>query len=394
MIESEYDDDKTDYEKDIISPSTLPLLWNLQTLYIDSQGRQISVPSKIWEMPQLRHIEIMLAVLPDPMDAQGTITILENLQTLSVIHNFRCTKEVVERIPNLKNLKCSYNFDNLEEWSYYCLHNLSRLHKLESLTFTAKDFSLESITFPVSLKKLILSDCGIPWKDMTIIGSLPNLEVLKLDNDAFKGWEWNPVEGEFLRLKVLLIKSCELVWWTAEDAHFPNLEVLSLRFMRDLKEIPSSIGDIATLKSISVQYCSDSIRKSAQQIMEEQQSNGNESLQFYINDTVEVKVEMDCDGCVRKVKNAVCSLKGVKTVDINRKQSSERLLGSIQSLKECEEHRLRGYESVSMSTMIRTIDVVFVVLRFSTYENKMRKISEKYVEAYDEMKSQYKQFCC
>ncbi|KAL0436722.1 UNVERIFIED_CONTAM: putative late blight resistance proteinR1B-8 [Sesamum radiatum] len=345
MIESEYDDDTTNYEKDIISPSTLPLLWNLQTLYIDSQGRQISVPSEIWEMPQLRHIDIMLAVLPEPTDAQDTITILENLQTLSMIHNFRCTKEVVERIPNLKNLKCSYNFDNLEEWPYYCLHNLSCLHKLESLTFTAQDFSLESITFPISLKKLILSDCRIPWKDMTIIGSLPNLEVLKLNNDSFKGPEWNPIEGEFLRLKVLLIKSCELVWWAAEDAHFPNLEVLSLRQMRDLKEIPSSIGDIATLKSIWVQYCSDPIRKSAQRILEEQRSNGNESLQFYINDTVEIKVEMDCDGCVRKVKNAVCNLRGVKTVDINTKQSRVTVSGYLDPYKVLKSVRNTGKEA-------------------------------------------------
>eukprot|EP01018_Ginkgo_biloba_P037960 Gb_20920 [translate_table: standard] len=36
--------------------------------------------------------------------------------------------------------------------------------------------------------------------------------------------------------------------------------------------------------------------------------------------TVEVKVRMDCDGCERKVKNAVSSMSGVKSVDVNRKQ--------------------------------------------------------------------------
>ncbi|KAL0460470.1 UNVERIFIED_CONTAM: hypothetical protein Slati_0674200 [Sesamum latifolium] len=181
-------------------------------------------------MPQLRHINIRLAVLPDPMDVQDTNTILENLQTLSLIHNFKCTKEVVVRIPNLKNLECSY-FNNLEKWSYYCLHNLAHLHKLESLSLRAEDFLLESITLPTSLKKLTLSDCRIPWTEMTIIGSLPNLEVLKLHGDAFTGPEWNPIEGEFLRLKTLHIESCELVWWTAENTHFPNLEALTLKLM-------------------------------------------------------------------------------------------------------------------------------------------------------------------
>ncbi|KAL0460472.1 UNVERIFIED_CONTAM: hypothetical protein Slati_0674400 [Sesamum latifolium] len=272
------------YKKDIISSFTLPLLWNLQTLYIksDDDKSQIALPSEIWMIPQLRHINISWAVLLDPMDAKDhTTTILENLQDLIVIQNFKCTKEVVERIPILKELQVNYP-DDLDEWSDVQLHNLAHLHKLESFSLDATIFPLKSITFPTSLKKLVLEDCEIPWEDMTIIGSLPNLEVLKLHFDAFKGPEWNPVAGEFLRLKFLLIKSCDLVWWTAEDSHFPNLEVLSLRLMNDLKEIPSSIGDIATLKLIRVKICSGHIEDSAKQILEEQRCNGNESLQVEI----------------------------------------------------------------------------------------------------------------
>ncbi|PHT85772.1 hypothetical protein T459_07878 [Capsicum annuum] len=37
--------------------------------------------------------------------------------------------------------------------------------------------------------------------------------------------------------------------------------------------------------------------------------------------TVEIKVKMDCDGCERRVTNAVSSMKGVKSVDVSRKQS-------------------------------------------------------------------------
>ncbi|KAM3286006.1 heavy metal-associated isoprenylated plant protein 21 [Capsicum chacoense] len=36
--------------------------------------------------------------------------------------------------------------------------------------------------------------------------------------------------------------------------------------------------------------------------------------------TVEIKVKMDCDGCERRVKNAVRRMKGVKTVEVIRKQ--------------------------------------------------------------------------
>ncbi|KAL0356215.1 UNVERIFIED_CONTAM: Late blight resistance protein R1-A [Sesamum radiatum] len=238
------------------------------------------LPSRIWEMPQLRHIFINSVVLPFPT-APLDSTILENLQTLALIYNFRCMTKVLERIPNLKKLKLSYP-SHVEEWSHYCLYNLARLHKLESLFLSAENFFLENIVFPTALKKLALSRCGIPWKDMKIIGSLLNLEVLKLYCNAFKGGEWNPVDGQFPRLRVLLIHQSDLVRWNAETIHFPNLESLFLQDMHDLEEIPSDIGDIATLCSIHLDSCSDSIVNSAKQILEEQHSNGNE-LQVWVN---------------------------------------------------------------------------------------------------------------
>ncbi|KAK4441017.1 putative late blight resistance proteinR1A-10 [Sesamum alatum] len=152
------------YEKDIISSSILSVLWNLQTLYIKSDivTPIIALPFDLWMMPQLRHINITRVVLPNPVDAQDTTTILENLQKLSEIHNFRCTEEIVERIPNLKELQVGYPDDG-DEWSYFHLHNLVHLHKLESLSLNATNFSLKSITFPTSLKKLVLGRHDDYW---------------------------------------------------------------------------------------------------------------------------------------------------------------------------------------------------------------------------------------
>ncbi|KAG2709517.1 hypothetical protein I3760_05G243800 [Carya illinoinensis] len=49
--------------------------------------------------------------------------------------------------------------------------------------------------------------------------------------------------------------------------------------------------------------------------------------------TVDIKVKMDCDGCVRRVKNAVSSLKGVKTVKVDRKQSRVTVTGYAEPNK-------------------------------------------------------------
>ncbi|MBA0703883.1 hypothetical protein Golax_016177 [Gossypium laxum] len=45
--------------------------------------------------------------------------------------------------------------------------------------------------------------------------------------------------------------------------------------------------------------------------------------------TVEIKVKMDCDGCERRVRNSVINMRGVKTVDINRKQSRLTVTGNV-----------------------------------------------------------------
>ncbi|KAK4409685.1 Heavy metal-associated isoprenylated plant protein 21 [Sesamum angolense] len=49
--------------------------------------------------------------------------------------------------------------------------------------------------------------------------------------------------------------------------------------------------------------------------------------------TVEMKVKMDCEGCERRVRNAVSSIKGVRNVEINRKQSRVRVSGYVEPNK-------------------------------------------------------------
>ncbi|XP_057522157.1 heavy metal-associated isoprenylated plant protein 21-like [Amaranthus tricolor] len=49
--------------------------------------------------------------------------------------------------------------------------------------------------------------------------------------------------------------------------------------------------------------------------------------------TVEIKVKMDCDGCERRVKSAVTSLKGVRSVEISRKQSKVTVTGHVDPNK-------------------------------------------------------------
>ncbi|CAA0830041.1 Heavy metal transport/detoxification superfamily protein [Striga hermonthica] len=49
--------------------------------------------------------------------------------------------------------------------------------------------------------------------------------------------------------------------------------------------------------------------------------------------TVEIKVKMDCDGCERKVKNAAKNIRGVKSVQVNRKMNQIKVSGYVEPQK-------------------------------------------------------------
>lgn len=45
---------------------------------------------------------------------------------------------------------------------------------------------------------------------------------------------------------------------------------------------------------------------------------------------MEIKVKMDCEGCERKVKRAVEGMKGVKSVDVERKAHKLTVIGYVE----------------------------------------------------------------
>ncbi|XP_051123353.1 putative late blight resistance protein homolog R1C-3 [Andrographis paniculata] len=270
-----------------ISPSTLHLLWNLQSMKF-KKSEVVVLPSEIWELPQLRVIECNYVVFPKPPNAhveEKDFFILKNLQLLGCAKNLEFTCEILDGIPNLKELWIKYDKHMRESDS--CLNNLSQLQKLEVLSVKN---TLQNIGYPNSLKRLALRKCRIPWSGMSMVGSLPNLEILVLWDTA-EGSEWNPTEGEFLRLRLLAIAGSDLEHWGADQDHYPVLENLVLSNLPSLEEIPSGVGDIATLHKIILRNCSKSAVDSACLILEEQRSVGNDILEIDVSDNSDYEFE-------------------------------------------------------------------------------------------------------
>ncbi|KAL8538120.1 hypothetical protein ACS0TY_000178 [Phlomoides rotata] len=251
--------------------------------------------SDIWEMPLLRHVAINGLELSYPICGENDL-ILEDLQSLSRVMNFKCSEAVIKRIPNIKKLKIKYQMSGgEEEYHNFGLNNIGHLKELQHFSLSIGPTAIldreiyqchltQNLIFPHSLEKLTLCGTMLDWEEcMKKIGYLPLLQYLRLYPNACFGPVWETVDGQFCSLRILKIHPCGLRYWRTEDTHFPRLELLDLINLHVLEEIPSCIGDIPTLKSIRLDGCSKSIEDSARVIKEEQLEFGNTDLQLLIS---------------------------------------------------------------------------------------------------------------
>ncbi|XP_019177084.1 PREDICTED: putative late blight resistance protein homolog R1A-4 [Ipomoea nil] len=252
---------------------------NLQTLVVSGSNEfqprrpAVHLPSTIWELPQLQHLELHNAYAIDP-----PIAVKDNMQTLSWVCPTHCRMEVYRRFPNIKKLKmfvfCSKPI---------MLDNLDYLECLERLTISVSFGCVVSLPkpsmFPSQLKKLRLNGTNLSEKDLMVIGMLPQLEVLKLKN-AFQGEIWEVAKGGFHRLKFLLLEDKKLKQWIAEEDSFmfQCLERLVLKFCYCLKEIPQIMEDIPSLELIELEQCGSSVEASAKHIHQFRHELGQENF--------------------------------------------------------------------------------------------------------------------
>ncbi|KAL3655385.1 hypothetical protein CASFOL_001171 [Castilleja foliolosa] len=270
-------------------PASISKLQKLQTLIVHRNPKIIFIgssyfPVEIWSMPELRHLLFMESELPHPSECAIIPTnksvLFQHLQTLSNVNAASCTREVLRNTPNLRKL--GMWVEKPGPVGFY----LDELQHLEAFKFTVLNPSprvnvdfLPKLHFPKMLKKLSLSGCGIPWEDMTVIGQLEFLEVLKLRELAFKGGEWEPNEGEFLALKYLLLEYVDLKYWGAGNTHFPSLESLTIRHCYELEAMDPEIRMIGGLKLIEMVDCSPLAVEWAKYVQDE---NKNKKLRVRI----------------------------------------------------------------------------------------------------------------
>ncbi|MFS7960675.1 putative virus X resistance protein-like, coiled-coil [Helianthus anomalus] len=267
-----------------VLPAAISNLWNLQTLIVETNFRKIEVKADLWKLLQLRHVYTSAAsVLPTPSSNSrkgGKDPLVnENLKTMSKVSPNSCTDVILARTPNLQKLGVRGNLALLlEEKKGICkFDNIAKLSHLEKLKLLNDTYPISPLDgklralpdwykFPPKLKKLTLSDTMLEWEQMSVLGKLLALEVLKLGDNAFVGERWVTPDGGFVQLRVLQIGKTDLVHWEAVGYQFPQLQRISLKHCEQLAAIPSGLGDISTLKFMELSWSSRLAISSARSI--------------------------------------------------------------------------------------------------------------------------------
>ncbi|CAK9137455.1 unnamed protein product [Ilex paraguariensis] len=274
-------------------PNSISDLFNLEFLVVKIvASKPITIPNTVWKLVKLRYLVIDSGEnhIEDPRFEETIINdgsfVLDNLYTISQVRPSKSCQEVLARTPNLRKLRFCGDF--MSEFGFLWFPRLDFLMhletlKLHSITISITEGHLSSCKFPPNLKRLTISGMVRKWEEMSVLGMLPNLEVLKLSRNAFIGPLWETNDGGFNRLKFLKLHFIATLkrWKTSRD-HFPNIERLVVQQCEKLEEIPSELGYIPTLRMIEISHLSHSAANSARQIMEEQQSMGNDGLKITI----------------------------------------------------------------------------------------------------------------
>ncbi|KAH7846466.1 hypothetical protein Vadar_014309 [Vaccinium darrowii] len=245
----------------------LPNHWSWKLL---AKKETIKLPRNIFEMVELRHLHSKKGIFRYHLshvslkEAARNRSKLNSQQTLHPICPCEYCRIFLVRTPNLKKL--GFYGKLLSRDAVLMLPDLEFLKCLESLSFTNSGFfGGESSSLPAGLKlpptitRLTLKDTLLKWEELSILQTLPSLEVLKLLPTACQGQVWNANELEgFFQLRYLRFRNLNIMEWNASEDQFPRLEVLVIESCSSLKQIPFDFANLNELREIKLEYCTQS----------------------------------------------------------------------------------------------------------------------------------------
>ncbi|KAH7845837.1 hypothetical protein Vadar_006582 [Vaccinium darrowii] len=261
-------------------------LLNLETLNFKARfwNDTICLPCDIFKMVKLRHLYTKIGkfTFHHSSEEAGRIHFdhsskLDSLQTLHQICACETCLSLLVRTPNIRKL----GLDMIpEDDNVLRFPDLECFKCLKKLTFYVNGprSNFEGtlppgLKLPLTITHITLRYTGLKWEELSLLQTLPGLEVLKLMTFACWGPVWNTSELEgFPKLKHLKFDCLDIEEWNASEDQFPELEVLVLGRCNKLERIPNGFGNLNELREIKLVYCRRSVEESAKEIQQEQKN--------------------------------------------------------------------------------------------------------------------------
>ncbi|XP_050285228.1 probable disease resistance protein RF45 [Quercus robur] len=238
-------------------PSSIWKAKNLQHLYLNENNFDIS-----FKKAYIRS-EIILQTLSGLFVGNKSVvksysyTIL-GLRKLRLTFYSKLAEGIADWISKLKDLQ-SLKLRSIEEFnrpstlklgSLQTHDNLLELYLVGLLT-VSNGVTIESL-FPPNLKILTLSVSKLEEDPMPILGKLRHLNCLRLFRDSYVGNNMICHAGEFPQLRVLKLWMLEnLKTWTMMEGTMPHLRELEIRLCSNLEQA-EGLPSMNTLKDVSL----------------------------------------------------------------------------------------------------------------------------------------------
>ncbi|RVW81266.1 Disease resistance protein RPP13 [Vitis vinifera] len=279
----------------IFLPPSIGGLVNLQTL--DSGAEFICIPHTIWKLKQMRHLNCWGGRISSRQSmrerwVEGHLGVhqMTNLQTLYLEGGDWLKDNNLGKLAHhLKQLKLDlYSHPKLKEGSFRSIAQLTGLQKLKLLTDKfieseglststpilfpgLESFShhkclyklrlvgpirklpVETTLYPPNLMQLKLFRTRMEEDPMPILGRLPNLRILTLLRDSYKGTGMNCPHGGFLRLEFLQMRLLDnLEDLSVEEGAMPNLKTLKIEYCDQMRKFPDGLLQLKKLQRLNL----------------------------------------------------------------------------------------------------------------------------------------------
>ncbi|XP_049392163.1 disease resistance protein RPH8A-like [Solanum stenotomum] len=243
-------------------PSSIGNLKNLQTLVVNEGGYSCNLPRETADLIYLRHLVALYNIeLLVHISKLTSLQVLEGIgcdqwkdvDPVDLVNLRELTMDHIKKFYSLNNISSLKNLSTLRllcyaNESFPSLEFVNCCEKLQKLRLQGRIEKLPDL-FPNSITMIALFCSRLTEDPMPILGMLPKLRNLILDEAAYEGKEIMCSDNNFSQLEFLHLSELDkLERWHLGTNVMPLIKGLGIHDCPNLKEIPERMKDVEMLK--------------------------------------------------------------------------------------------------------------------------------------------------